>query len=171
MVDITYQMVLSTLQTIALIVGIAYYLFIMRNSQRNQELARKSQVQALETRQAQLLSEFTGMMLSNDTLHNAFMYWWDHPRIEYEEYKEKYPRESEGYKFIFRVLGFYELIGLLSRRELVDVELVDDMFALMWDKLKPIVKGMQEDYGFSGLFEHYEWLGEARQRARNAQES
>jgi len=34
MVEITYQMVLSTLQTIALIVGIAYYLIIMRNSQR-----------------------------------------------------------------------------------------------------------------------------------------
>ena len=47
MVDITYQIVLSTLQTVALVVGIAYYLFIMRNSQRNQQMQ-------LETRQAQL---------------------------------------------------------------------------------------------------------------------
>jgi uncharacterized membrane-anchored protein YhcB (DUF1043 family) len=50
MVEITYQMVLSTLQTIALIVGIAYYLIIMRNSQRNQALALRAQEQALETR-------------------------------------------------------------------------------------------------------------------------
>ena len=50
MVEITYQMVLSTLQTIALIVGIAYYLIIMRNSQRNQKIQ-------VETRQAQLFMQ------------------------------------------------------------------------------------------------------------------
>jgi uncharacterized membrane-anchored protein YhcB (DUF1043 family) len=50
-------MVLSTLQTIALVVGIAYYLFIMRNSQRNQELTLKAQEQALETRQTQLFMQ------------------------------------------------------------------------------------------------------------------
>ena len=42
MVEITSQMVLSTLQTIALIVGIAYYLTIMRNSQRTRELSLKA---------------------------------------------------------------------------------------------------------------------------------
>jgi uncharacterized protein HemX len=62
MVEITYQMILSTLQTIALIVGIVYYLIIMRNTQktrelslRAQELTLKAQEQAKETRQAQLL--------------------------------------------------------------------------------------------------------------------
>ena len=38
MVEITYQMVLSTLQTVGLLVGITYYLIIMRNSQRAQQL-------------------------------------------------------------------------------------------------------------------------------------
>lgn len=50
MVEIMYQMVLSTFQTIALIVGIAYYLFIMRNSQRNLQMQ-------LETRRAQLFTQ------------------------------------------------------------------------------------------------------------------
>ena len=68
MVDVSYQMVLSTLQTIALIVGIFYYLTIMRNQQKtrelslqaqeltleSQELTRKAQEQAVETRQAAL---------------------------------------------------------------------------------------------------------------------
>ena len=45
MVEITYQMVLSTLQTVGILVGIIYYLTIMRNSQKNQQMQ-------LETRQA-----------------------------------------------------------------------------------------------------------------------
>lgn len=61
MADITYQMVLSTIQTVSLVVGVIYYITIMRNSQRtreltleSQELARKAQEHALETRQAQM---------------------------------------------------------------------------------------------------------------------
>ena len=50
MVEITYQMVLSTLQTIALVVGIIYYLIIMRNSQRTQQMQ-------LDTRRAQLFTQ------------------------------------------------------------------------------------------------------------------
>ena len=47
MVEITYQMALSTLQTLSLIIGITYYLLILQNQQKNQQIA-------LETRQAQL---------------------------------------------------------------------------------------------------------------------
>jgi replicative DNA helicase len=43
MVEITYQMVLSTLQTIALIVGIYYYIMTIRANQRNQEISLKNQ--------------------------------------------------------------------------------------------------------------------------------
>ena len=99
------------------------------------------------------------------------MYWFHHPKIEYEEFKEKYPQGSDGYNSLMRIFAFNEMIGLLSKRELVDVELVYDMYAIQWDKFKPIVKGMQEDWGSTALCENYEWLGEAWQSIRNAQES
>jgi hypothetical protein len=51
MVEITYQMVLSPLQTVSLMVGVIYYIFIMRNSQKNQQMQ-------LETRQTQLFMQF-----------------------------------------------------------------------------------------------------------------
>jgi hypothetical protein len=57
MVELTYQMVLSTVQTAGILVGIAYCLVIMRNSQKTRELALQSQEQALETRQAQLFMD------------------------------------------------------------------------------------------------------------------
>ena len=48
-------MVLSTIQTIALVVGIIYYITIMRNQQKTRELTLKSQEQTLETRQTNIL--------------------------------------------------------------------------------------------------------------------
>jgi hypothetical protein len=169
--QVTFQTLFQFLQTVGILVGVFYYIMTIRTNQRNQELTMGAQEQALETRQAQLLSSFMGMLLTSDSLYYAMMYWNDHPEIGYEEFKEQYPRGSEGFQDLFRLFGFYELIGTLSKWKLVDEELVDDMFTLQWDKFEPIVKGMQEDWGDTGWWENYEWLAKARQKARNAQKS
>ena len=176
--QVTFQTLFQFLQTVGILVGVFYYIMTIRTNQRNQEIAQKNQElalkaqeQALETRQAQLLSSFMGMTLTSDSQYNAMTYWFNHPEIGYEEFKEQYPRGSKGFQDMWRLLGFYELIGLLSKWEFVDEELVDDMFALQWDKFGPIVKGMQEDLGSSGYWENYEWLAKARHKARNAQKS
>ena len=176
--QVTFQTLFQFLQTVGILVGVFYYIMTIRTNQRNQEIALKNQEltlkaqeQALESRQAQLLSSFAGMTLTSDSQFNAMMYWFDHPEIGYEEFREQYPRGSDGFQDLMRLFGFYELIGLLSKWKLVDEELVDDMFALQWDKFEPIVKGMQEDWGSTGWWENYEWLAKARQKARNDQKS
>jgi hypothetical protein len=176
--EITLPIVLQLLQTAGILVGIFYYIMTIRTNQRNQEIALKNQEltlkaqeQALESRQAQLLSSFMAMWLTSDSLHNAIGYWFNQPKMEYEEFKERYPRDSDGFKDIMRFFDFYEFIGLLTKWRLVDKELVDDMFTLQWDKYGPIIKGMQEDIGSTRLYEHYEWLAKARLSVRNAQES
>jgi len=72
MVEITYQMVLSTLQTLGILVGIFYYVMTLRNQRKNQEislrkqeLTLKAQEQALETRQAQLFMNIYDRRLNN----------------------------------------------------------------------------------------------------------
>ena len=62
MAEITYQMVLSTLQTVGLLVGIFYYVTTMRNAQKtreltleSQELSQKAQEQSLETKTSSTL--------------------------------------------------------------------------------------------------------------------
>ena len=50
MVEVTYQMVLSTLQTTGILVGIFYYIMTLNNT-------RKSQRLTLESRQAQLFMQ------------------------------------------------------------------------------------------------------------------
>jgi len=65
MAEITYQMILSTIQTIALIVGIIYYLTIMRNQQKTRNLALQAQENALQTRQSQLFMNVYNQSYSN----------------------------------------------------------------------------------------------------------
>ena len=50
MVEVTYQMVLSTLQTAGILAGITYYIMTLQNTKKNQQLQ-------LETRQAQLFMQ------------------------------------------------------------------------------------------------------------------
>ena len=169
MVEFTYQVALDTIRTVGILVGIIYYLAILRNTQKtreltlqSQELTLKAQKQALETRQAQLLSTFSGILLTNDSLYNSMMYWSQQPKFEYEDFKVQHSFGSDSNSSLLRLLSFYELIGVLSRWELVDAELVDDLFVLQWDRFRPIVKGIQEDFGGTGYYENYEWLGESR---------
>jgi len=155
MVEVTYQMVLSTIQTVSLVVGIFYYLVILRNNQKNQKMT-------LETRQAQLLSTLSGWMLTNDSLFKSYEKWFNHPNINYEKFKEQYPQGSDELTDTLRLLNFFEVLGVLSRWGLSDSNFVNDMFALLWGKFKPIVRGLQQDYS-PGLFENYVWLCESRE--------
>ncbi len=61
MVEITYQMVLSTLQTAGILVGIIYYITIMRTSQRNQQ-------HQMETRKLQMFMDVYNSIQSPESL-------------------------------------------------------------------------------------------------------
>ena len=76
MVEITLPIMLQIVQTVALLVGIIYYLFNMRNAQRNQK-------QAIETRQAQLFYGIYNRMSQSDFVDalNAF-YTWEYTNLD-----------------------------------------------------------------------------------------
>ena len=142
MVEFTYQMVLSTLQTIALIVGIAYYLFIMRNSQRNQELTRKAQEQALETRQTQLFMHFHEKLMEYVDSWREIMDEWSWN--DYDDFMEKYgPEKSpeEWSKYLYYA-ALYEQMGILAKEGSVNVKMIYDWSGSrpisFWDKFEDI---------------------------------
>ena len=75
----------------------------------------------------------------------------------YDDFKTKYPPESEGYNNIMRVAGNCELIGVLVNRDLLSEDLVFDLWgSLLWEKLEPILHGIRKDANMSRLFENYE---------------
>jgi hypothetical protein len=158
MVEITLPIVLQIVQTIALIVGITYYLFIMRNSQKNQELTRKSQEQAYETRQAQLFWNLLEKYTSKEGLEKLQILlddtWSDH-----EEWLERYRNNAE-YKTAFIWLkDTYEVIGVTLRLGYVDIKLMayyDPRTSLYWwEKYRDIIYKERERRNNSRW--HSEW--------------
>ncbi len=169
MVEITYQMVLSTLQTVALIVGITYYLFIMRNSQKTRELALNAQEQALETRQTQL---FMDVYRSHTTKeHQAdvseLLLSWDWN--DFDDFKEKYMVPPDNAKYLSYFANL-EGLGLLVRNGLLDANLVYDLqyvsIIMIWEKFLPIILEYREAWSTPQLWGTVEYLYDEMKRIR-----
>ena len=162
MVEITYQMVLSTLQTVSLMIGVIYYIFIMRNSQKSRELSLKAQEQTLETRQTQLLMQIYQNLSSETTLKN----WIDILSYEFEDYEDfnkkygsAYNRESFAKRYsVWRTL---DGVGLLLRDGLLDVDRVYDLMDAtvipQWEKYGHIIKEFRNE-GWPDAEEGFEYL-------------
>jgi hypothetical protein len=104
MVEITYQMVLSTLQTIALIVGVLYYVTTMRNQNKARQL------QALNN------------VFSRGPKNFKFLEW---DLQDYEEFRMKYFDENDVESVAFRAWwDIQEELGVYLKEGLVDVRLI-----------------------------------------------
>ena len=122
----------------SIIVGVAYYIMNIQNNQKNQELTLKAQQQQLETRQAQLFMQIYSHWYTTD--------FWDHWETlmnydfkDYNQYVEKLtPEISRSNRTLF---SFFEGLGVLVKRELIDPYLIDDLLSAIitsyWNKMKP----------------------------------
>ena len=162
MVEITYQMVLSTIQTASLVVGIVYYITIMRNQQRNQELSLKAQEHTLETRQAQnfmqmynRLQDSMGDLNSVELMQNAKF-------DTIEEFLELMNTDKTFGIFIRKYGGFYEGLGVLVKEGLLNVRFV----ALMWggttrmyyELIEPILEDWRKVINYPRLWSESEYV-------------
>ena len=130
MVDVSYQMVLSTLQTVGLLVGIVYYLTIMRNS--------------LEARKSEVLWSLLQIRREEESMHKfsiAMSLEWN----DYEDFLDKYGRESnpETWAKIWSYLVMFDDIGLMVNRGVIDIkdyyELASGSIPTLWNKYEPII--------------------------------
>ena len=107
----------------------------------------------VKTRQTDLVIGLYSTMGSKEMLET-----WE--KIKTREYKDfnAYIKEY-GLSEVHEVGVFYEGIGVLLRRELIDISLVDDLFSIpiksVWEKLKPIVEWQRKQ---SGRPQYYEWF-------------
>ena len=134
MAEITYQMVLSTLQTAGLLVGIIYYFTIMRNSQR----AKKSEVlwSFLQIRREEkIILKFAFAM---------GLEWKD-----YDDFQNKYGRKAnpETWAKLWSYLVMFDDIGLMVNRGVIDIkdyyELAGSSIPTLWKKYQPLIKEMR----------------------------
>jgi hypothetical protein len=127
MVEITYQMVLSTLQTIALIVGIYYYIMVLRNQHRG--------------RQAQLFMQIYNNYSTDEYITSMA----DSHRMEYRDYddfQEKYPSAPQRTPYTKQCFVM-DGIGVLVEEGLIDIRLVAKLMfgdiSWHWQRFGPYI--------------------------------
>ena len=86
-----------------------------------------------------------------------------------DEYQEKY-----GWAEYTAVGMFFEGLGILLKRKLIDIELVDDMFTThikwTWEKVRDLVIEARKDSNQPEVFEWFEYLyNQMKQREQKLQ--
>ena len=136
------------------IAGFSYYILTVRNSQRNQQ-------QQLETRQAQLFMQIYDRWSSREItkMEYEFRNWeWE----DFDDYMRKYNSDVESFSLRSVIGKYYEGIGVLIKRGLIDPTLVDDLMSSAilgyWEKWGPIVAEWRAHYNMPQASEYQEYL-------------
>lgn len=171
-------MVLSTIQTVGILVGIVYYLTIMRNAQKTreltlqaQELALKAQEQALETRQAQFFMQSYRETATTElqTLAFKILRWeW----TDFADFREKYYLDPNKWGEFASFMIHMNGLGIMLEEKYIDSELLykmdQDGAAPMWwwFKFESVIREMREQMNNPSLMKYFEFYVEEMIRLR-----
>jgi hypothetical protein len=152
MAEITYQMVLSTLQTLSLIVGMTYYLMILNNQQKNQKIT-------LQTRKASYMTQLAFDLYSTESLTQyGEITSWEWENIE--EYWSKYDTK-ECWLLWNRLFLRFDMVGRLLREGLIDtidaVQVIGSASILLWNKFEKVTLEQRKRYGANWMSD-FEYL-------------
>jgi hypothetical protein len=151
MVEITYQMVLSTLQTIGLLVGIYYYIIDLSYKRRNQQLRTAYSVFDIYRDEKEYSKWLEVMQLE-----------W----VDYFDFQEKYgsrnnPEMEAKWGTVFQ---FYDGLGYLWKAGALDLENLKELIGfgcvVMWKKYQSIVEVWRERV-YLDHFVNWQHLAEA----------
>jgi len=89
---------------------------------------------------------------------------------DFDSYRKEY-----GLREVNEVGWFFEGVGVLLRKKLVDIALIDDLFSSpvkrAWEKLKPIAEGERKQTNRPQIWEWFEYLyNEMQKREQNLQQ-
>jgi hypothetical protein len=141
-------MVRDIVTIFGVLAGFSYYVLTVRNSQ-------KIQMMTLETRQAQLFMQDSELIKKQI----EFETWeWD----DYEYWERKDESNVDALSLRASIGMFYEGIGVLIKRELIDPTLVDDLMSTpmmqYWRKFEPVIKEARRRSGYPQRAEYQEYL-------------
>jgi len=150
MVDITE--ISAIVAAAGVLVGVAYYILDMRNQTR--------------IRKTEML-----MRLYASSTNNEFMdAFWKVMSIDvkdYQDYVKRYGELSETDKpmnrAFFKTATFYEMVGVLLLRKLIDLVTVYDVWGstnpiMLFEKIKPIVLFLRRELNEPAMFIGFEYL-------------
>jgi len=141
---------------IGVIVGVAFAILELRN--------------LVKTRQTDLVWKLYSD-LNTDEFHQA---WTKVINLEFKNYNDLLEKHGQLFSgnpipaAIFKVANYFEGVGVLLHRKLVDIGIVADLLPveMTWEKMKPIVEGMRKQFNDSRFYEWFEYLYNEMQRRK-----
>ena len=91
--------------------------------------------------------------------------------LDFNAYREKF-----GLSDVNEVGWFFEGVGVLLHRKLIDIAVVDDLFSspikISWEKMKPVAEGERKQFGRPQIWEWWEYLyNEMQKREQKLRQS
>jgi hypothetical protein len=98
--------------------------------------------------------------------------WTRIESIEFKNYDE-YVKKCGSGDYV-QCATFFEGIGVLLQKKLIDINLVDALFSIplkyMYERMKPIIEGNKEQFHNPRVFEYFEYLyNEMKKREQELQ--
>ncbi|MFH2110542.1 MAG: DUF4760 domain-containing protein [Candidatus Bathyarchaeota archaeon] len=158
-IQAAYYMVAAT----GVLVAALYYIYNVRT---NQKTARTT----LETRQTQLFMQLFAQYNNKDFMQDFAKVAYDMEYSNLEEWTRKYgsTADREAWASWARVGRFFDGVGILVRRGLIDMDLVMDelreLILFSWDKMKPWVYEVRVEMKSPHTWENFEYLAEETRR-------
>jgi len=146
------------------IAGFSYYVLTVRNAQKTRELTLKAQEQSADTRQAQLLMQLYAHLREDkfNTQYTELQRKYEFR--DYDDFMEKLDDDIEFRAMINSVCSFFEGVGVLVHRNLLDPQLVDDLMSsnvfLTWEKIGPYIKEIRLRRNRPEFWDKFEYLYE-----------
>ena len=95
---------------------------------------------------------------------------------DYDDFWKKYGMPAKSILPLWQVCKFFDGVGVLLRRKLVDIGLVDELFhaeaTIVWEKVKPLVQGRRKALKQPTTYQCLEYLyDEMKKREQKLQQS
>lgn len=159
MVEITLPVILQIVQTVSLVVGIIYYLTIMRNQQRTRESALKLQEEAEKSRQREtIFLRFQGFdKIYHEAIGDVLSQEWG---STHDDFMNHSPESRANFNY---VQVRYNNLGVMLKHGMIDPDLFYEIFPTrnilrFWEQMKGIIQDYREKTKDLTYNEGFEYL-------------
>ena len=119
------------------------------------------------------------MNVSGSELTDGIGKMWSLEYKDYDDFVERYGHFGSSkpeQKAVYMVMNYFEGIGLLLKRNLMDINFAWDLFGTsyfaVWEKVKPLVEGARKRYDMPDAWNYFEYLyNEMKKREQKLQQS
>jgi len=145
------QTVSIVVASASVVAGVVYYALQLRHQSRMRQTDLV----------VRLYSAFSGKELEEAYLETGYGMEF----VDYDDFMKKYGMHGKPSKSavpLWQVGKFFDGVGVLLRRKLVDIGLVDELFhtevTVIWEKIKPLVEGRRKELNQPTIYQSFEYL-------------